>query len=651
MNIAGDHPVIEYRTLFEQHVAGLRIQGHQGYGRCPLHEDGKASFSVNLETGLWTCHAGCGTGNARQFAERLGVSLPEATHRARMDREIIAIHEYNDDRGELLFQVVRFVPKDFRQRRPEGAGGWIWNLDGVRRVPYRLREVLAAVARGLPIFIVEGEKDADRLAGLGLVATTNPGGAGKWRDEDAPHFRGALVVILPDNDPPGERHMQQVAQSLFTVTAEVKVLRLPDLPPKGDVSDWLAAGHSVEELQRLAEEARPWRPPSQHGMPEDGYLGIAADFADLYGQHTEAPRPFLYFGFLTYLGCLVAPLVTLASELRPSPRLYTVCLGPSADGRKSSSLDHVDRFFRDMIAHTGDFVHYGLGSAEGLARRLGRDEDTKTIRPLLLHLDELRVLVDKSRPEGSIILPMLATLFERTVFDNTTKTHTISVRDGYLSLVAACTAETYAAIWTPSFLNIGFTNRLWLVTGGSDRRIALPASVPDTLRRAIGDDLGMLLARIHDAAGVLALRLDDDAAEAWNAWYQAMPRTIHSRRLDTYGWRLMILLSLSRSDLEAVRADTVRRVCALLDHQLALRQEFDPVDAENTIARMEEMIRRELRTRGPLGKRDLRRMTHADRYGIWTFNTALDNLQRAGDVRYDQAAKRFIIVEETTASV
>jgi hypothetical protein len=342
--------------------------------------------------------------------------------------------------------------------------------------------------------------------------------------------------------------------------------------------------------------------------------------------------------------------VTLHSELRPSPRLYTVCLGPSADGRKSSALDHVDRFFRDGIAHLGDHVHYGLGSAEGLARRFERDP-TAPIRPLLLHLDELRVLVDKARPEGSIILPMLATLFERTVFDNTTKTHIISVRDAHLSLVAASTSETYAAIWTPAFLDIGFTNRLWLVTGGSERRIALPQPVPDRLRQAIATDLGDLLARVDHAAGAghLALRLDENAAQVWQAWYEAMPRTIHSRRLDTYGWRLMILLSLGRGDLETVSADTVHRVCALLDHQLALRQEFDPVDAETNIAKLEELIRRSLRAKGPLTKRDLRRWAKGDRYGIWSFNTALDNVQRAGDVRLDRATRRFMLSAEVAA--
>jgi hypothetical protein len=414
------------------------------------------------------------------------------------------------------------------------------------------------------------------------------------------------------------------------------------------VSDWFGVGHTREELERLTDETRLWRPPDAVGIPEAAYLGLAAAFADLYSEYTESPRPFLYVGFLTYLGSLIAHRVTLRSELRPSPRLYTVCLGASAEARKSSSLDHVDRFFRDTIEGFTDYVHYGLGSAEGLARRLGRDPKTKAIRPLIIHLDEARVLTDKAKPEGSILLPMLATLFERTMFDNTTKTHTISVRDGYLSLLAASTTDTYATMWTAPFLNIGFTNRVWLVAGGSDRRIARPEPIPDDRRRAIMTALGDLLSRIDHAAGTdqLVLRLSIDADALWDAWYQTVPRTIHWRRLDTYGLRLMILLSVSRGDLETISADTVRRVTLLLDHQLALRHQFDPVDAENAVARMEELIRRKLHTRGPLTKRDLRRHVHADRFGLWIFETALSNLMRARDVQWDRATQQYDLAPE-----
>src|SRR5262249_1575088 len=104
------------------------------------------------------------------------------------ERREAAYYDYTDEAGSVLFQVVRFEPKTFRQRRPDGHGGWVWNLDGVRLVPYRLPELIAALANNNPIFIVEGEKDVDRLWSLNIPATCNPQGAGKWRDDYSKNF-------------------------------------------------------------------------------------------------------------------------------------------------------------------------------------------------------------------------------------------------------------------------------------------------------------------------------------------------------------------------------------------------------------------------------------------------------------------------------
>jgi len=173
-------------------------------------------------------------------------------------RRIVAVYDYRDERGALLFQVCRFEPKDFRQRRPpNGHGNPIWNVKGIRRVPYRLPELLSTTADSA-VFIVEGEKDADRLASIGLVATCNPGGAGKWQPEFKEFFRGRDVVILPDNDDPGRSHCHAVADGLADV-ARVRVLALPNLKPKGDISDWLAEGGTCQQLEQLAADAPLFR--------------------------------------------------------------------------------------------------------------------------------------------------------------------------------------------------------------------------------------------------------------------------------------------------------------------------------------------------------------------------------------------------------
>jgi hypothetical protein len=196
---------------------------------CPAHEDHHPSLAIREGPDgqvLLHCFAGC---KVEAVAAATGLEMadlfPTRKATGKQVREVAAKYDYRDAEGKLLYQVVRFVPKTFRQRRPGPNGTWIWNLDGVKRVPYRLPELQAADPLA-PVYIVEGEKDVDRLLQAGLVATTNSGGAGKWREDYSNILRDRHVVVIPDNDDPGRRHAQQVAKSLFGVARSVKVVHL-----------------------------------------------------------------------------------------------------------------------------------------------------------------------------------------------------------------------------------------------------------------------------------------------------------------------------------------------------------------------------------------------------------------------------------------
>ena len=219
---------------------------------CPAHTD--TNPSLDIDTGadgrvLLICRsAKC---SAAQICTAIGLTLPDlfdgpTPANLSTDDRLLRTYDYSDESGTLLFQTVRlWAPppknKDFRQRRPDGKGGWIWNLEGVRRVLYRLPELRAANPLEW-VFLAEGEEDVDALVGLGLVATTNPMGAGKWKPEYAEFLRGRRVVILPDNDDPGRKHADKAYQSLQGVAAQLVRLDLTNLPPKGDVSYWLDNG-------------------------------------------------------------------------------------------------------------------------------------------------------------------------------------------------------------------------------------------------------------------------------------------------------------------------------------------------------------------------------------------------------------------------
>ena len=168
--------------------------------------------------------------------------------------------------GEVALPCPPLFSQGLHSAESDGKGGWVWGVHGVRVVPYRLPELLEAISTEQPVFVLEGEKDADNLAKLNIAATCNAGGAGKWRARHAAFLKDADVIIVPDNDPPGRAHAESVARSLVGVASRIRVLKLPGLPEKGDVSNWLAAGGTAERLWQLTENAPNWSEPKPDGQ-------------------------------------------------------------------------------------------------------------------------------------------------------------------------------------------------------------------------------------------------------------------------------------------------------------------------------------------------------------------------------------------------
>ena len=264
---------LDKQSYYSREVPSIKWNGKaEGLGLCPFHADNNPSFSANRESGLFRCFA-CGkSGSVFDFymtqhstnfrgafealALEAGVDI-QGKEPTKKSGKIVAEYNYADEQGKVLFQAVRYDPKDFRQRRPDGKGGWIWNLDGVQLVPFNLPEVM----KGKSVIVVEGEKDCETLIAWGLTATTNAQGAGKWRREYNHHFKGKRVVVLPDNDDPGRRHAEGVALALHGIAEIVKVVELPGLPVKGDVSDYVKQGGTRDQLLELIKQAAEWTPP------------------------------------------------------------------------------------------------------------------------------------------------------------------------------------------------------------------------------------------------------------------------------------------------------------------------------------------------------------------------------------------------------
>lgn len=251
------------QSFYEQHLSNIQFTtGNWMTAQCPFHDDTHNSFSFETEHGNWICHAGCGKGTIKQFCGRMGIATPDERSTKRTskmnEKRIAATYDYHSESGELLFQAVRYEPKEFSLRQPDGKGGWIKNIQGVETVPYNLPQVITSDT----VYFCEGEKDCESLKKWGLTATTNPMGAGKWKDTYNRYFKDKNVIILPDNDKPGKDHAEQVARNLSGTAHYIKIVTLPELPDKGDVSDWIQSGHTREELQLLIATTPECKPLS-----------------------------------------------------------------------------------------------------------------------------------------------------------------------------------------------------------------------------------------------------------------------------------------------------------------------------------------------------------------------------------------------------
>jgi len=224
-----------------------RGSGRQHMARCPAHEDSTASLSVTDATDrvLLKCHAGCDNTDILAAINLTYADLfNERREQANGSSRVTAEYRYLDEAGTLLFVVERHQPKTFRQKRPDGPG-WIYKMGNVRRVLYRLPELLAAVKDGRTVYVVEGEKDANRLAALGLAATCNVGGAGKWRDEYTSPLAGADVVVITDMDITGRAHARTVVASLRKAGVSV---RLAEPCIGKDITEHLDAGGGIDDI-------------------------------------------------------------------------------------------------------------------------------------------------------------------------------------------------------------------------------------------------------------------------------------------------------------------------------------------------------------------------------------------------------------------
>jgi hypothetical protein len=481
-------------------------------------------------------------------------------------RTIAATYDYCDEAGCLRFQVVRFEPKDFKQRRPGGNGGWIWDLRSVVRLLYRLPE-LGNADPSATVYIPEGEKDVDALRALGLVATCNPMGAGKWQEGFSGPLRNRHVVILPDNDDKGREHARRVAQSLSGVAASVKVLELPGLADAGDVSDWLDAGGTAEELQRLAAEAaepgqdstpaaatEPVLPVDPHWpapLAEEALHGLAGDIVRTLGPASEADPAALLVQLLVGFGNVIgADAHSLVEDDVHAAHEFVVLVGQTSKGRKGTSWGRIRQLLAAIDPEWAQRrVQSGLSSGEGLVwlvrdgaeleepdgaeleepddlpddlpgrRRRGRGRRPDpgiSDKRLLVYEPEFANVLKQADRHGNILSAALRQAWDSGTLQTLTKHNPARATGAHVSLICHITRQELRRLLSATETANGFGNRfLWLCVrrskvlpeGGACDHDAL-ADCHQRLQNAVA--IGRMAACMHR---------DGEARELWREIY------------------------------------------------------------------------------------------------------------------------------------
>jgi hypothetical protein len=246
---------------------------------------------VRTKAGLPAFKPNGGNGRRRATDDAIERALMEAVQggaaTSKPKGRLVATFGYVDENAQLLYQVLKYDPKNFRQRRPDGNGGWTWSLGDVRRVLYRWPELLQYP--DATVFVCEGEKDADRVASLGHCATCVA--AGTWTEDCVKALAGRDCIVLQDNDGPGHKKALAAAQALHGTAKSIRIVLLPGLPEKGDVSDWLDADpRRSKELVDICFGVPVWAPESDANGIKDAAEETAKDDGDAEEQEQTEQR-------------------------------------------------------------------------------------------------------------------------------------------------------------------------------------------------------------------------------------------------------------------------------------------------------------------------------------------------------------------------
>lgn len=308
------HPLVPY--LLRRGITMRRSGAEAITNVCPVaeHKPGHFCVSVNPDKQCWRCHDHevggsiidwimheTGKSLKTVMEELSGHVEPIRPSKQPINPQLIATYDYTDESGSLLYQVCRYAPKTFKQRQPDGKGGWIWGLTGVTRTLFNLPGVLI----NQEIVVLEGEKDCLTLKSLDYTATTNAGGSSGWLPAYGNFLRGKDVILIPDTDPAGAKHAAAILESLSGKANSIKLVKLPS--PYKDVTDYVESFVDLEKARKELADLIALTPHKLAPAPIYSLLEMEASYRDLV--RSLSAHSFDLGKFLPSLGSQTRPLV------------------------------------------------------------------------------------------------------------------------------------------------------------------------------------------------------------------------------------------------------------------------------------------------------------------------------------------------------
>jgi hypothetical protein len=569
------HDDREYVHNLLAKLSGVRPDGKGWKARCPVPAHGDKNPSLSIAVGnngaiLLKCRSkGC---SAKDIMAAVGMDLRDlfAPSANGTGKHISATYDYRDESGTLLYQVVRFEPKDFRQRKPDGNGGWTWKTKDVRKVPYRLPEVLAAPVDE-PLFWCEGEKAVDALVKIGLQATCTPTGAGKAKYTDPAALKavavGRTVPVLEDNDSAGEAHAADVVNRIQPDAAKAFPFKLPNLPPKGDVFDWIQAGGTREKLLELIGQVAQNGPTggtngvinlsshnslSSHSLSErewpeplapEACIGPLADYVRAVEPMTESDPAAVLLQSLIMFGNIIGRTAFLPVEADCHfTNEFLVLVGETNGGRKGTSKGVARAAF--ALADQTWLTRWtsGLSSGEGLiwfvrdpiekqerVEEKGRpvryetviaDKGVEDKRAMVIEPEFVGVLKQTER-QGNTLSAIVRQAWETGYIQTMTKNSPAKTTNAHISIVGHITeAELKKHLSEVETAN-GFANRfLWIVV----RRSKFLPESPPVNAEAVKPALTAIASAVAFAKSQRQIHRDADAVALWRELYPVLER-------------------------------------------------------------------------------------------------------------------------------